>query len=382
VTIEADRAGESVSYVDAGLAAGVTYYYTVFTFDDAEPPNYSSGITMESTPKDDIMAPTVEVFVPNGGEHWAGSSIQRITWEAEDDTRDIVMITIRYSMDSGDSWTLVTEEAVNPGAPTSCYYDWLVPYLNNTTMRISVEATDGSGKMGYDMSDNDFEIVSSTPEAPTSVEARALPAANPTYVQVYWTASVSLPQGYNVYRRTESTGYAKVNVDVVTIESYDDTTVLTTESYYYVVKAVDLAFNESLWSTPEASAPYFALTHAPTVETPAVMRVMWGDGRLIPGAKIRYEIRYTNNGFAPAYNIYLTDKIPLNTDFKVGSPTWEGLSVTTVEYSNDNGSTYGYVPSVPSGYTDVDPAVNNIKWRIDHVAPRATGSFFYEVVLR
>jgi hypothetical protein len=30
----------------------------------------------------------------------------------------------------------------------------------------------------------------------------------------------------------------------------------------------------------------------------------------------------------------------------------------------------------------VDPAVNNIKWRIDHVAPRATGSFFYEVVLR
>jgi len=83
----------------------------------------------------------------------------------------------------------------------------------------------------------------------------AVTATIPTQVTVAWDASPSYRlSGYNVYRSTTSgTGYTKVNGAVVTGTTYNDTTVSSGNTYYYVVKAVDLDSNES-GSSGEARA--------------------------------------------------------------------------------------------------------------------------------
>ncbi|MGB7728418.1 MAG: choice-of-anchor D domain-containing protein [Candidatus Acidiferrum sp.] len=61
-----------------------------------------------------------------------------------------------------------------------------------------------------------------------------------------WTASTSTVSGYNVYRSTTSgSGYAKINASLVVSVTYDDTTVQSGTTYYYVVTAVNAGGEES-----------------------------------------------------------------------------------------------------------------------------------------
>src|SRR6266404_2119181 len=105
--------------------------------------------------------------------------------------------------------------------------------------------------------------------------------------------------------------------------------------------------------------------------------------QLIPGADLVYTIAFTNSGTASASSLIVTDPIPANTDFRVGSVTSSlgttGLTVTTA-YSIDNGSTWTYTPvsgggSAPSGY---DRNVTNIKWtftgNLSQISPNNTGN--------
>jgi len=105
--------------------------------------------------------------------------------------------------------------------------------------------------------------------------------------------------------------------------------------------------------------------------------------QLIPGADLAYAIAFTNTGTAGASNLVVTDPIPANTDFKVGSVTSSlgttGLTVT-VAYSRDNGSTWTYTPvsgggGASSGY---DRNVTNIKWtftgNLSQTSPNNTGN--------
>jgi uncharacterized repeat protein (TIGR01451 family) len=89
--------------------------------------------------------------------------------------------------------------------------------------------------------------------------------------------------------------------------------------------------------------------------------------QLIPGADLVYTIAFSNGGTAGALSFVISDPVPANTDFKVGSATSSlgttGLTVA-VSYSNNNGSSYSYTPTsggggAPSGY---DRAVTNIRW--------------------
>ena len=69
-----------------------------------------------------------------------------------------------------------------------------------------------------------------------------------------WTASTSIVTGYNVYRGTASGGpYTLVNAPFVILTSYTDNTVLSGQTYFYVVTAVDANNVESAYSN-EVSA--------------------------------------------------------------------------------------------------------------------------------
>jgi Abnormal spindle-like microcephaly-assoc'd, ASPM-SPD-2-Hydin/Immunoglobulin domain/Immunoglobulin I-set domain len=69
-----------------------------------------------------------------------------------------------------------------------------------------------------------------------------------------WVASTSTVAGYNVYRSPVSgTGYAKVSSQLIGSTQYQDTTVLTGQTYFYVVTSSDSSGLESTFSN-EATA--------------------------------------------------------------------------------------------------------------------------------
>jgi len=68
-------------------------------------------------------------------------------------------------------------------------------------------------------------------------------------VDLNWTASTSAVIGYNAYRSATSGGpYTRLNATLVTLTSYTDSTVQSSQTYFYVVTAVDANNVESVFS--------------------------------------------------------------------------------------------------------------------------------------
>ncbi len=114
-------------------------------------------------------------------------------------------------------------------------------------------------------------------------------------------------------------------------------------------------------------------------------------GTVPPGADLFYTIDFTNGGGTPASTFVITDPIPANTDFKVGSAAavvgTSGL-VPTITYSNDGGTSYTYTPTsgaggAPPGY---DRSVTHVRWsfggNLTTVSPDNTGSVSFSVRIR
>ncbi len=110
-----------------------------------------------------------------------------------------------------------------------------------------------------------------------------------------------------------------------------------------------------------------------------------------PGADLIYTIIFTNTGGIPATGLIVTDPIPADTDFKFGSVTSSlgttGLTVA-VEYSNDTGATWTYMPvsgggGAPAGY---DRTVTNVRWsltgNLGQTSPNNTGGVGFTVRIR
>lgn len=114
-------------------------------------------------------------------------------------------------------------------------------------------------------------------------------------------------------------------------------------------------------------------------------------GTVLPGADLTYTIAFSNGGGAPASSFVLSDPIPANTDFKVGSASTTlgttGLTVV-ITYSNDNGTTWTYTPvsgagGAPAGY---DRNVTHVRWTftgdLSQTSPNHTGSVTFGVRVR
>lgn len=116
-----------------------------------------------------------------------------------------------------------------------------------------------------------------------------------------------------------------------------------------------------------------------------------GAAQTIPGADLVYTIAFTNSGTAAGSSLVISDPIPNNTDFKVGSVTSSlgttGLTVV-VAYSNNSGASYVYTPvsaggGAPAGY---DRNVTNIHWtftgNLSQTSPNNTGSVSFTARIR
>jgi len=92
-------------------------------------------------------------------------------------------------------------------------------------------------------------------------------------------------------------------------------------------------------------------------------------GAQMPGTDLLYSIAFTNTGGSAASNMVITDPVPANTDFKVGSVTntlgTTGLSVA-VSYSNDGGATWTYTPASSAGGApaNYDRVITHVRWSL------------------
>jgi uncharacterized repeat protein (TIGR01451 family) len=111
----------------------------------------------------------------------------------------------------------------------------------------------------------------------------------------------------------------------------------------------------------------------------------------LAGSDLIYSIGFTNAGGYNASLFVITDRIPANTDFKIGSVI-NSLGTTgltaTVAYSNDGGSTWTYIPasgggSAPAGY---DRNVTHTRWsfsgNLSQTSPNNIGSIGFTVRIR
>jgi uncharacterized repeat protein (TIGR01451 family) len=113
--------------------------------------------------------------------------------------------------------------------------------------------------------------------------------------------------------------------------------------------------------------------------------------QVLPGVDLAYTIAFSNTGTANALSFVITDPVPGNTDFKLGSVTSAlgstGLTLT-VAYSNNGGTSYAYTPAsggggAPAGY---DRAVTNIRWTLagslSQTSPNNSGSVGFTTRIR
>lgn len=91
-------------------------------------------------------------------------------------------------------------------------------------------------------------------------------------------------------------------------------------------------------------------------------------GDQVPGTDLTYTVDYQNLGATTLTTIVIYDAVPAWTQFQVGSATTGvapgTITAISVEYSDDNGATWGYAPAsggggAPAGY---DANVTNVRW--------------------
>jgi len=171
----------------------------------------------------DTMGPFVSIDKPAANKVQAGS-VTEIYTSASDKSG---VSKVEYFINGGLAHTETT-------APYQ--YFWTVPAGIGINHTIQCKAYDTAGKTTL----STIQVVSqSPPTAPNGVTA-----TDGTFtdkVRITWTAAGGA-NGYEVWRNTttDSGTAAKLNTDVVTATTYEDTTAGYTTPYFYWVRSVDL----------------------------------------------------------------------------------------------------------------------------------------------
>jgi hypothetical protein len=162
-----DTANFSNTPTFPGLAPGDTNSVLNVSIADIRGHLKPSGAT-------DTDPPTVTVFVPNGGESYNAGDIPNVLWSATDPS-GISHVDIYMSDDSGTTWKPIAKNEPNDGV-----FEWFVPNRPGTQTILKVEARDGAGNYGNDITDADFTVVA-TPAGyvPSTLRDLDMPGTQP-----------------------------------------------------------------------------------------------------------------------------------------------------------------------------------------------------------
>ncbi|ALC17042.1 hypothetical protein DSOUD_2278 [Desulfuromonas soudanensis] len=197
--------GADETYLVTGRAPG-TYYYQI------------RAVHSVMTPSDWVQSGSgcrvdeLKVLSPNGGETLQGRSTITIIWH---DTSETVSYEIRYSTNSGASWTTI----VTLTSPSSTF-DWTVPDLASVANQclVQVLAYDDRGVvLNSDVSDETFTI--NVPVTVTYPNAAGLVLSGGQNTNVNWSAAtnaVSYELSYSVDGGTTWVGISTVAAPTLT----------------------------------------------------------------------------------------------------------------------------------------------------------------------
>jgi len=100
--------------------------------------------------------------------------------------------------------------------------------------------------------------------------------------------------------------------------------------------------------------------------------------KAIPGATVDYNINVANSGAVSATNVVIVDAVPASTAFLVGSTASTPLGAS-IQYSDDGGSTWTYVPV--AGGDGSDPAVTHLRVTFASIANGGSSQVDFQVVI-
>ena len=167
---------------------------------------------------------------------------------------------------------------------------------------------------------------------------------------------------------------------------------LTTGLNYTVTPSkTDYAFNPAALTFNNLTTGQVADFTGALMPNITLVATVSPSGTVEPGADLLYTIDFANNGAGFASAFVITDAIPLNTDFKLGSVT-TNLGTTgltpTVAYSIDGGLTWTYTPASGGGGAPVgyDRNVTHVRWSfaasLSATSPNNNGSVSYSARIR
>ena len=237
------------THADTGLTNGTTYYYVVRAFDGTN----ESGNSNEAfaTPINNIgapAAPTNLTALDTPADQ--GGSID-LTWTVSTSTGVVEQRLLRSVTSTGP----YTQIQTFPNNTTSTYTD--TGLTNGTTYYYVARAHDGIEVSANSNEASAAPVDNIAPAAPTNLAA----TAGDAQVLLDWDDNTEPDlAGYNLYRSVTSTGpYTQINVGLLVISTYTDTTVTAGVTYYYVVRASD-GTNESANSNEASATPFMTAT--------------------------------------------------------------------------------------------------------------------------
>jgi uncharacterized repeat protein (TIGR01451 family) len=136
--------------------------------------------------------------------------------------------------------------------------------------------------------------------------------------------------------------------------------------------AVGTIENGTITVTGNGTGATDSATDVTTIVAGNLVLTKWVNpvGNQAPGTELTYRTDYSNVGTAGLTNIVIYDAIPAWTQYRVGSAAAgtaaPGITATTIEFSDDGGATWAYVPVSGGGGApaNFDANVTNVRWTL------------------
>ena len=398
-------AGSAETFTVTGLSVSTTYFFALKTSDEV--PNESALSNVPSgTTSADVTAPAAVTDLATGTV--TASSVD-LSWTAPGDdgaTGTATTYDVRYSTSTitDANWATATQATAEPA-----------PSVAGSAETFTVT--------GLSVSTTYFFALKTSDEVPNESALSNVPSAATSST----TYAVAVTPDTTVASRLPSNG-TNYTVDFTVVNGgsgTDDFDLLTTQSPGTAITVVSITGTGVTQGADPDSARVSGVAAAGTAivtVTYSVGDVAAGtadtlfftarsvgdpattdDGRLeltvvrpnlttgkavspsgtqLPGTDLTYTVTITNDGSQDAAGVVVMDSLAVELDFKVGSVVNNlpaGVSAT-VEYSNNAGSTWTYVPvsagcGAPATY---DACVTHIRWTLQndlsYVGPDNTGN--------